>query len=105
MEREQLTVIIAPEGTRSPDGSLQSFKKGAFHIARVSGAPVVPMLIDGAHEIHPLGSPVSNPGLARVRFLPPISTEGLTVETLGEFADHVREVIRVGLEEMRAEVE
>lgn len=105
MEREQLTVIIAPEGTRSPDGSLQAFKKGAFHIARVSGAPVVPMLIDGAHEIHPLGSPVSHPGLARVRFLPPIPTDGLTVETLGDFADHVREVIRQGLEEMRADAE
>lgn len=104
MEREQLTVMIAPEGTRSPDGELKAFKKGAFHIARVSGAPVVPMLVDGAHDIHPLGSPVSNPGLVRVRFLPPIPTDGLTVDTLGDFANRVRETVQRGLDEMRDEV-
>lgn len=101
MKRERLTVIIAPEGTRSADGQLKPFKKGAFHIARVSEAPVVPMLIDGAHDIHPLGSPVSHPGLCRVRFMPPISTEGLTTENIGAFSERVRGVILEGLEDMR----
>ncbi len=98
MARERLTVIIAPEGTRGRGGELLPFKKGAFHIAKASGAPVVVMLIDGAHELHPLGSAVTHPGLARVRFLPPIASDGLEVEAL---RDRVREAMQVGLQEMR----
>lgn len=101
MERERLTVFIAPEGTRGRDGHLRAFKKGAFHIARVSGAPVVPMLIDGAHDVHPLGSPVSHPGLVRVRFLPPVPTTGLTVEGMDAFVARIHDYMARGLEDMR----
>lgn len=101
MERERLTVFIAPEGTRSLDGSLQPFKKGAFHLALVSGAPVVPMLIDGAAALHPKGVWITRPGRIRVRFLPPIAIDGVTVETLGPFCDRVWQVMADGLAEMR----
>ena len=45
------SVIIAPEGTRSIDGSLLPFKKGGFLIALLSGVPVVPMVIWGGKNI------------------------------------------------------
>ena len=45
------SVIIAPEGTRSIDGSLLPFKKGGFLIALLSGVPVVPMVIWGGKDI------------------------------------------------------
>ena len=45
------SVIIAPEGTRSIDGSLLPFKKGGFLIALLSGVPVVPMVIWGGRNI------------------------------------------------------
>lgn len=101
MVRERLTVFIAPEGTRSRDGALQPFKKGAFHLARVSGAPVVPMLIDGAAALHPKGAWFTRPGRVRVRFLPPISTAGLSVEGLGAFTETVHGAVVEGLAEMR----
>lgn len=102
MARERLTVFISPEGTRSRDGSLQPFKKGAFHLARVSGAPVVPMLIDGAAALHPKGAWFTRPGRVRVRFLPPIATAGLSVEGLGAFTESVHGTVAAGLGALRA---
>jgi len=101
MARDRLTVVIAPEGTRGASGELLPFKKGAFHIAQASGAPIVPMLIDGAHTVHPLGSPISHPGLARIRFLPPVPTAGLRPEDIDALAERIRKIMLDGLAEMR----
>lgn len=101
MQAERLTVFIAPEGTRSRDGALLPFKKGPFHIARVSGAPLVPMIIDGGQHVHPLGKAITQPGVVRVRFLPPIATDGLTAEELGPFVEQVHATMRAGLEALR----
>lgn len=89
MRRERLTVFIAPEGTRSEDGVLAPFKRGAFHLALVSGAPIVPIVIVGAHALKPKGRAVCSPGVVHVRVLPPIETAGLTSETMGSFADEL----------------
>ena len=50
------SVLVFPEGSRSKDGKLTSFKKGGFHLATQSGASVVPMYIDGVFEILPVGA-------------------------------------------------
>ncbi len=92
MRSEQLTLFVAPEGTRSPDGALQPFKKGAFHIAMASGAPIVPVVTTGAFELFPRHRWVARPGTVRVAVLPPISTEGLTLETMPAFIESVREI-------------
>ncbi|MHA1584902.1 MAG: lysophospholipid acyltransferase family protein [Promethearchaeota archaeon] len=44
---------LFPEGTRSPDGKLLPFHKGAAHLAIETGVPYVPCAIFGAHEIFP----------------------------------------------------
>ncbi|MGB1100602.1 MAG: lysophospholipid acyltransferase family protein, partial [Flavobacteriales bacterium] len=41
---------VFPEGTRSEDGKLRPFKKGAFHLAKAAEAPIVPMHISGTWE-------------------------------------------------------
>lgn len=46
-------VLIFPEGTRSPDGSLQPLKPGFTTVARRSGVPIVPVAIDGGFEAWP----------------------------------------------------
>ncbi len=51
MRREQLTAVVAPEGTRSLNGELQRFKLGAFHMAHTAGAEIVPLVIHGAHQL------------------------------------------------------
>ena len=43
--RDGMPVLIFPEGTRSPEGGLRAFKRGAFEIAYRAGVPIVPLFI------------------------------------------------------------
>ncbi len=86
--------LVFAEGTRSRDGRLLPLKKGPFVMAIKAGVPVVPVVLSGTREMMPKGTRRLRPGEARVRFLPPVSTRGLT------FAD--RDVLRARVEaEMR----
>ncbi len=46
-------LLIHPEGTRSPDGRLQPFRKGVAILARYAACPIVPVHIEGGHEFWP----------------------------------------------------
>lgn len=70
--RSGLHITIFPEGTRSPDGRLQPFKKGAFFLAEGTGAPIIPVVITGTERMMPKGTLKIEPGEAVVRFLPAI---------------------------------
>jgi 1-acyl-sn-glycerol-3-phosphate acyltransferase len=91
MSGERLAVFLAPEGTRHPTSELLPFKKGALHLALASNAPIVPMLIDGAFELHGPGRLTSTPGHVIIRFLPPRSTLGLTAETVAAETEALRD--------------
>jgi 1-acyl-sn-glycerol-3-phosphate acyltransferase len=67
--RSGLHITIFPEGTRSPDGKLLPFKKGAFFLAAGTGAPIVPVIISGTAGMMRKGSLKIAPGEAVVRFL------------------------------------
>ena len=54
--RSGQSVILFPEGTRTVNGKLQPFKRGAFTLAAKSGVPVVPMIINNTFGIMPKGS-------------------------------------------------
>ncbi len=49
--RNGASVLLFPEGTRAPNGEMQVFKRGAFHLAYDSGAPILPVGIAGAFNI------------------------------------------------------
>jgi len=66
-------LVVFPEGTRSADGSIGEFKPGAFYIAQKSGAPVVPVYIDGGNRALPKGALRFRPAELLVRVLPPLS--------------------------------
>jgi 1-acyl-sn-glycerol-3-phosphate acyltransferase len=51
--RNGASVLLFPEGTRTPTGQMQSFKRGAFHLAYDSGAAILPVAIVGTYEIIP----------------------------------------------------
>jgi 1-acyl-sn-glycerol-3-phosphate acyltransferase len=55
-------VWIAPEGTRSKDGRLLPFKKGAFYLALEAGLPILPVTLDGTRLALPAGTVRSIPG-------------------------------------------
>ena len=67
-----LHITVFPEGTRSPDGNLLPFKKGAFFLAAETGAPMVPVVILGTRGMMAKGGLKIVPGVATVRFLPAI---------------------------------
>jgi 1-acyl-sn-glycerol-3-phosphate acyltransferase len=101
--RRGSSVMMFPEGTRSTDGEIKSFKHGAFTLASELGLAVVPLVIDGTRDAlpkhglmldHPWWLPV------RVRVLPPI--EPVTGETVAELSARVREVMVAELAAMRA---
>lgn len=51
LRRERGTVVIFPEGTRGPGGSLLPFKKGVFALAAESGVPLLPTVVVGSDAI------------------------------------------------------
>ena len=65
---EQVRLIAFPEGTRSTDGKMRPFKRGAAFMALALGVPVVPAYIDGAGRSLPKGSWVPKPTPIRVQF-------------------------------------
>jgi len=93
LERDRPTVILFPEGTRSRDGRLLPFKKGAFVLALQTGVEVVPAAITGSREVMAKGSFRIRPGTVRVRFGRPLDTEGLEVEDRGERPDRARTAV------------
>jgi len=68
--RSGMHIFIFPEGTRSLDGNLLPFKKGAFFLAADTNAPMVPIVIKGTAQMMRKGSQKVYPGTATVRFLP-----------------------------------
>ena len=68
--RSGMHIFVFPEGTRSPDGKLLPFKKGAFFLAAETGAPMVPIVIRGTERMMSKGSLKVIPGEVVVRFLP-----------------------------------
>jgi len=73
--REGLSLVMAPEGTRSSTPRLGPFKKGAFHVARQAGVPVVPVVIKGTGELMPRGEQLIRAGRVEVVVLPPIDVK------------------------------
>lgn len=70
------SLVIYPEGGRSPDGWGQSFKGGAAYLAGRTGAPVVPVFIDGSGSIFGKGMKWPKPGRTRVVFGSPMRPAG-----------------------------
>jgi 1-acyl-sn-glycerol-3-phosphate acyltransferase len=89
----KLSVIIFPQGTRSPDGTVGPFREGAFRLAIEKGVDVVPLAVAGTAESLPKGSLAFKKTTATVTVLPPVSTKGMTVEDAPALAEKVREEI------------
>jgi 1-acyl-sn-glycerol-3-phosphate acyltransferase len=70
--RSGLNILVFPEGTRSKDGRLSTFKKGPFFLAQQTQAPIIPIALSGTQKMMRKGSIAITPGVAHVRMLPAI---------------------------------
>lgn len=89
--------LIFPEGTRSPDGRLLTFKKGPFFMAQQSGAPIVPITISGTRERMRKGSLRIEPGIVHVHYHAPVRPDAYA--TREELIAAVRRTIDSALPE------
>lgn len=96
------SVIFFPEGTRSKDGAVGNFKKGAFKMAMDLKLPVLPITIIGTKEILPSKTIDLFPGKAMMIIHKPIDTSEYTETTLDELVDKAHRVIESGLPEIAA---
>jgi len=95
--REGQSFLIYPEGTRSPDGRLQQFKKGAAVLAIKAGAPIVPVLCSGAQRVMAKRSMVIHPGEIVVEFLEPIDASKYGWEERDILNQRVHDAMAAGL--------
>lgn len=75
--RDRVSVVFFAEGTRSDDGVLKPFKKGAAVMAIAAGVPLVPVAVAGTHRILEKGSIVIRPRPSALVIGEPIQTSGL----------------------------
>ncbi len=73
--QEGYSIVVFPEGSRSTDGKIKRFHKGAFYLAETFNIPIRPLLIHGAGDAIPKGSFILNEGQLTLKFLPPIEPD------------------------------
>jgi 1-acyl-sn-glycerol-3-phosphate acyltransferase len=95
-----LHMTVFPEGTRSPDGRLLPFKKGAFFLAEQTGVPIIPVVISGTERMMPKGSQRITPGEAYIRFLAPIRPQDAASRE--DLMERVRAAMEKELERRRS---
>ncbi|MGB9700572.1 MAG: lysophospholipid acyltransferase family protein [Thermodesulfobacteriota bacterium] len=88
-----VSVMIFPEGTRSPDGQLQAFKKGVFLIALKSQAPILPITIKGTNKIMRKGDWRTYPGDVVIIIDQPLETKQISSAEEELLAAKVRQII------------
>jgi long-chain acyl-CoA synthetase len=101
-------LLIFPEGTRSPDGSLQEFKPAIAYLSFAAGADILPVYLEGTHEAMPKGAFVPDPRKRRkltVRIGPVLRHDDLREATQGlsRSAAHkeVTRLVRLAVEALR----
>lgn len=93
------SVLVFPEGTRSPDGVVRHFKRGSFSLAIEAGVPVVPVSIVGVKALVPSGLLSLRPGRALLRVHTAIPVAGRSADDALALAEETRLVVAAGCEE------
>jgi len=96
--RAGTSVVVFPEGTRSPDAGVRPFKRGSFVLALEAQVPVVPVSLAGVKRVAPRGLSTLRPGTVRLAIHPPIATAGRGPGEAEPLAEEVRLAVARGAE-------
>ena len=96
IRRRQISLIVFPEGTRSPDRRILPFKHGPFGLALKAQIPVVPVTIEGSAEVMPRASWRIRRGTVRVRIGAPLEVEHFDVNDRAGLARVARAAVVQG---------
>ncbi len=90
MKRERRSLLIAPEGTRTRDGRMLPFKKGAFRLSMSGELEIYPVVVAGAYALLPKTRIFPRRGTLKVTCLPPIAPSTWNKEDLEPEIERVR---------------
>lgn len=96
------SIMMFPEGTRSEDGEIQSFRGGAFSLALDCKVPVVPIVLNGTYSMLPRKKPftINWNTKVTVRVLPPVMPDEFEGKP-GKLKDHVHKLMVDTLDDLR----
>jgi 1-acyl-sn-glycerol-3-phosphate acyltransferase len=99
-----LSLIVYPEGTRTPDGHVARFKAGSFLLAIQAGLPIVPLSIVGTRNVMPKGRLRTEPAhvtlVVHDPIQPPVIAEP-TVHDAKALADRVHDIVAGPIEKLQ----
>ncbi|HEY3739427.1 MAG TPA: lysophospholipid acyltransferase family protein [Bryobacteraceae bacterium] len=88
-----ISMLIFPEGGRTPDGELKPFKEGGAYIAIKAGVPIIPVAISGTRAVVPIHSGIVKAGKVTIRVGEPVATANLTLKDRERVTEQVRQQI------------
>jgi HAD superfamily hydrolase (TIGR01490 family) len=95
------SLVVSPEGTRALTSRPGRFKRGAFHVARAAGVPVVPIVLRDVGRRMSRSARTMRPGVIRAVVLPPVFPEEWAPEEVGVRVDQLRESFEAVLADWR----
>jgi len=99
--KRKMSVMIFPEGTRSSDGEMRSFKDGAFVLAIRTQIPMLPVVVHGTRSALRKSDWRMGDAKAEVRVLEIIETTGMTLDDVPALRERVRDVMIAEIAKMR----
>jgi 1-acyl-sn-glycerol-3-phosphate acyltransferase len=92
--REGSSIMVFPEGTRSPDGRMRAFKTGAFELAKSTQTPILPIALEGtANALPKRGFVLQGRHRIRLTILDEVPPESFAHESVDQLTAGVRETI------------
>jgi 1-acyl-sn-glycerol-3-phosphate acyltransferase len=100
------SIVIFPEGTRSPDGRMKRFHKGAFFLAEKLNLDIVPLLLHGCGDVTAKGDYMVTKGQMTMKYLPRIKSDDKSFgEDYVTKAKAITKYFKAEHEKLRAEIE
>lgn len=93
----ECSIMMCPEGSRTRNGKMSPFRRGAYKIALDMGLPIVPVTINGPYDVLKVDTFTLNPGKLELTIHKPIPTENLQTEDIPALMKQTKEIIHSGL--------